>query len=96
MRIRWTRPALEDLEAIGDHMAAEVGSAIAGRQVNLVLDAVDRLAIHPHSGRPGRVPETRELVVTRTPFLVPYRVVSGEVQILAVFHGARLWPETFG
>jgi plasmid stabilization system protein ParE len=26
---------------------------------------------------------------------VPYRVRDAEVEILAVFHGARQWPEKF-
>jgi len=39
------------------------------------------------------VAATRELVVTTTPFIVAYRVVEDRVEILAVFHGARIWPE---
>jgi toxin ParE1/3/4 len=46
-------------------------------------------------GRPGRVPGTRELVVSDTPFILPYRVRDSAVEILAVFHGARQWPEQF-
>jgi toxin ParE1/3/4 len=38
---------------------------------------------------------TRELVVTGTPYIVPYRVQDGEIQILRVYHGARRWPERF-
>jgi toxin ParE1/3/4 len=53
------------------------------------------LTKHPHIGRAGRVPETRELVVAKTPYIVPYRVRGDEVEILAVFHGARRWPDGF-
>jgi toxin ParE1/3/4 len=34
-------------------------------------------------------------VVPRTPYIVPYRVGPRAVEILAVFHGARDWPNTF-
>jgi toxin ParE1/3/4 len=51
--------------------------------------------MHPYLGRPGRVANTRELVVTSTPFIVAYRVVSDRIEILAVFHGARRWPDSF-
>lgn len=46
-------------------------------------------------GRPGRVPGTRELVIPRTTFIVPYRLVGNTIQILRIFHGTRRWPETF-
>jgi plasmid stabilization system protein ParE len=49
----------------------------------------------PKSGRPGRVSDTRELVVPETPFIAPYRVRDDRVEILAVFHGARRWPARF-
>ena len=51
-----------------------------------------RLVMHPEIGRPGRVPGTRELVVPRTPFIIPYRVKDNAVQILRVYHAARKWP----
>jgi toxin ParE1/3/4 len=43
-------------------------------------------------GRPGRVPGTREFVIARTPYVVPYRVRGDAIEILRVYHGARLWP----
>jgi toxin ParE1/3/4 len=43
----------------------------------------------PNIGRPGRIPDTRELVVVDTHFIVPYRVRDAEIEILSVFHGAR-------
>ncbi|MBV9287592.1 MAG: type II toxin-antitoxin system RelE/ParE family toxin [Hyphomicrobiales bacterium] len=51
------------------------------------------LRAHPHMGRPGRIVGTRELVVAETAYVVPYRVADREVQIPAVFHGARCWPD---
>jgi toxin ParE1/3/4 len=95
MKIRWTAPALRDLEAIGDYLERESSAAIAARIVTTILDCVDTLADFPHKGRPGRVPDTRELVVSNTPYVVPYRVRNVAAEILAVFHGARRWPETF-
>lgn len=38
---------------------------------------------------------TRELVITGTPYLVPYRVVGDVIVILRVLHGARQWPDRF-
>jgi toxin ParE1/3/4 len=95
LKIRWTRPALADLEAIGDFVARDNKSA-ALRLVTHIAASVGPLRDHPHLGRPGRITGTRELVVPDTPYIVPYRVRGDEVEILAVFHGARRWPETFG
>jgi plasmid stabilization system protein ParE len=40
---------------------------------------------HPASGRSGRVPGTRELVISGTPYVVPYSVHGETVEILRVF-----------
>ncbi|BBO80862.1 hypothetical protein DSCO28_14280 [Desulfosarcina ovata subsp. sediminis] len=55
----------------------------------------NKLASHPEAGRPGRVFGARELVVSQTPFIVPYRISNSEIQILRVLHGARKWPDSF-
>ena len=43
-------------------------------------------------GRPGRVPHTRELVVSGTPFIIPYTVTERGIEIIAVLHGSQIWP----
>ena len=58
-----------------------------------VLDAVAVLALQPGIGRPGRVPGTRELVVGKTRYLVPYRVRGEVVEVLRVFHTSRRPPK---
>ena len=94
MRIVWTAPALREIEAIGDYIALESPRASA-RIVTRVFDRVDTLADHPEIGRPGRIPGTRELVITNTPFIVPYRLRGDQIEVLSVFHGARRWPDSF-
>jgi addiction module RelE/StbE family toxin len=85
---------LRELDAIGDYIARD-SPAAAERTVRRILDEVDRLADHPHIGRPGRIAGTRELVVAGTPFVVPYRVRDEAVEVLSVFHGKRKWPDKF-
>jgi toxin ParE1/3/4 len=93
-RIRWLRTALKNLDDEAAYIAKDNPRA-AGEIVNRILDSVEALAEHTAIGRPGRVPGTRELVVTGTPYLVPYRVKGRTVEILRVFHGSRRWPSTF-
>ncbi len=94
MHLRWTRKALRSLDGIAEYIAKDSPLA-ARRMVGRVEQAVTQLGDHPNLGRAGRVLGTRELIVTGTPFIVPYRVREGSLQILAVFHAARKWPEEF-
>ncbi len=48
---------------------------------------------NPAIGRPGRAPETRELVIPETPYIVPYRLRSGAIEGLRVYHGACRSPD---
>jgi plasmid stabilization system protein ParE len=92
MRIRWLRNALRNLEDEAAYIVAD-DAAAAAVVVRRVLDAVASLAEQPALGRPGRVPGTRELIVPRTRYIVPYRVRDGTVEILRVFHTSRRLPD---
>jgi toxin ParE1/3/4 len=69
--------------------------AAASRIVNLIMTAVEHLSEHPALGRAGRVPGTRELVISGTPYIIPYRIRENTVEVLRVFHAARRWPAEF-
>ncbi len=92
MKLRWLRKALKNLDEEADFIAVDDPEA-ARLVVKRVLDAVAMLVDQPASGRPGRVPGTRELVVLKTRYLVPYRVRGSTVEILRVFHTSRLPPD---
>jgi toxin ParE1/3/4 len=51
------------------------------------------LGEHSKLGAPGRVPGTRELVIPKTPYIVPYRVRGSRIEIARVYHSARRWPD---
>ncbi len=94
MRVRWLRQVLRNLDEETEYIARDNPQA-AARTVARISSSVDRRANFHASGRPGRVPGTRELVVTGTPYIIPYRVRGQTVEILRVFHAARKWPEEF-
>jgi addiction module RelE/StbE family toxin len=54
---------------------------------------VEGLVQFPEMGRPGRIEGTRELVISRTPYIAAYRILGETVRILRVLHGAQLWPD---
>lgn len=92
MRIRWLRTALRNLDTEAAYIARDDPGA-AQVVVQRVLDAVAALAEQPALGRPGRVAGTRELMVPKTRYLVPYRVRSQTVEVLRVFHTSRRLPQ---
>jgi plasmid stabilization system protein ParE len=92
MRVRWLRIALRNLEAEASFIAED--DPVAARLVvQRVLAAVAMLAAQPALGRPGRVPNTRELVVLKTRYIVPYRMRGDTIEILRVFHTSRRLPQ---
>jgi toxin ParE1/3/4 len=93
MKLEWSVFAQADREAIFDHIEIESPQnavAVDSR----IQRQVEKLMKFPEMGRPGRVENTRELVVRHTPYIVAYRVKGDTVLILRVLHGARLWPES--
>jgi len=92
MRVKWLRKALRNLDDEASYIATD-DPAAAHLAVMRVLDAVSVLAEHPGLGRPGRVPGSRELIVAKTRYIVPYRVRGETVEILRVFHTSRRLPD---
>jgi toxin ParE1/3/4 len=91
----WSPEAIADLAALRAHIAQDDPAAARRIALHILHNVEALLPNHPGMGRPGRVPGTRELVIPKTPFIVPYRVEGDRIQILRVFHGARRWPERF-
>jgi len=94
VEVRWLRAALANLDAEAEYVARD-NAAVAARLVERIYETVEQLKQYPSLGRAGRVPGTRELVVSHTPYIVPYRVHGTVVEILRVLHGARRWPSVF-
>jgi toxin ParE1/3/4 len=92
MQVKWLAKALDNLTDETDYIAKE-SPANARAFFAHVLASVEQLKEHPHLSRAGRVAGTRELVITHYPYIVPYRIKNGCVEILRMFHTARAWPK---
>lgn len=92
MTIRWTPTALHDLESLSGYISEDNPTA-AGVMVEAVLAGIAALGQHPEMGRRRRAAGTRELVVA--PYVVAYRARRTSIEVLAIIHGARRWPERF-
>ena len=93
MKIRWLRKALLNLQEEAEYIALDSPES-ARRVVGRILEQIDQLTDYPESGRAGRIAGTRELVVTGTPYIVPYRIRDNFIEILRVFHSSRKWPKS--
>lgn len=93
MRVHWTENAIGHLVNIYEYIA--INSPIYGkRMVDRITRRSEQIAIHPLSGR--KVPEyeaedIRELI--EMPYRIIYRIKPGQIDVLAVIHGARLLPD---
>ena len=95
MNILWSPEAIEDLNSLRAYIAQDNPSAARVAALHIAQQIEQLLSDNPQMGRPGRVPGTRELVIPKTPFIVPYRLQRNVIQILRVYHGARRWAESF-
>jgi len=92
VKVEWSALAMEDRDRIFDYIESE--SPKAAIQVDIrIEEQVDQLAQFPELGRLGRIEDTRELVISQTSYVVPYRVYGNVVRILRVLHCAQQWPE---
>jgi toxin ParE1/3/4 len=92
VKLVWTLRALAEIDAIFAYLAAS--DPRMAEQLTFEIEArVAKLADHPEMGSIGRVDGTREFIVTGTPYILPYRVRDGRVEILAALHASRQWPD---
>ncbi len=91
--IEWTEQAIQQLDQAQDYIALSNSADVAARIVMQVVASIQQLATFPMSGRKGRVPGTRELVISSTPFIAAYAIKGSRILILAIYLGAQRWPE---
>nr|WP_186351181.1 type II toxin-antitoxin system RelE/ParE family toxin [Pseudomonas poae] len=88
-----TDKADSDLESIHEYYESRVGSEAADNVVAQIIEALEQLETFTGLGRPSQRPDVRELVLSKFPFIVPYRLAYGEVQILRIVHQSIERPE---
>lgn len=85
-RLIWSTDAIDDLGAIRSYIAASNPSA-ASRVAAALVNAANGLVAFPDRGRPIRS-GVRELTTVR-PYIIRYVVLSDEIRIVFIRHGAR-------
>lgn len=91
MILIWVPTAIEERFSQLDYIAQDNPLAAIDQDEEIERQT-DLLTTQPKMGRVGRVKGTRELIISRTPFIAVYRIKGTSVEILRFLHGAQQWP----
>lgn len=87
-RVFWVDTAEQARDTALEFIARQsLDSALA--QFDEIERQTDRLVRHPYLGRPGKTPGTRDLTINRTYFVVTYRIVGDNIQVLRFRHTSQ-------
>ena len=90
-QLDWAVGAQRHLIEIETYIEAENPTA-ARKVVDHILVTVERLAQFSFTGKIGRQQGIRELVLSRFPYTIFYRVKPTKIQIVRVLHQRRKFP----
>jgi toxin ParE1/3/4 len=89
--LQWLPKAIANRDAQIAYIARDNPFA-AITQGDLIQTQVSQLIAQPGMGRMGRLQGTRELVISKSPFIVIFRVVEQKIEILRLLHSSQQWP----
>jgi toxin ParE1/3/4 len=94
VEIKWLNKALKNFDDEAQYIAQD-DPATAKLVVQRIVNAINFLPDNPAIGHPGRIHDTRELVVDNTRYIIAYRVRPRlkRIEILRVFHTSRRLPK---
>ena len=90
LTLLWSPKALDELDNLTDYIGEHNPSA-ADRLTDRIESCAEQLTQFPYMHRAGRVPGTREAVVTPNYVLV-YRVTEDAVEIVHLLHTRQQYP----
>jgi toxin ParE1/3/4 len=88
MRVRFTRPALNDLDQIYAFISRTDPSA-AARVVTRLVDRALELEHTPYEGREIDEPHGRVIVVPRCRYFIFYTIAGEEIHVTHIRHTSR-------
>jgi addiction module RelE/StbE family toxin len=84
-RLEWSKRAEKRLDTIYDYIALE--NTVAAQKVTIhLLDSALSLVDFPEVGHAGKREGTRELVLTKYPYTLIYKLSATRIVIVAVVH----------
>jgi toxin ParE1/3/4 len=87
-QLHWSSRAFQDLEHEREYLGSRNPRA-ADEFLERVLAVVEILRENPELGRTTTHQNVRELIVSDTQYIIPYRVDGDVIVLLSVFHTKR-------
>jgi len=94
MKIVWLPWAIKDLESIREYISERNPSA-AKIVASKIIKIAQLLSKQPYLGQTTDVEDVYEKQVVDLPYLIPYRVMDNQLQILRVFHESQKKPKAW-
>ena len=93
MRLIWTDEALDGLADILFYYLEQAGPATAEAVEARIVSQIEDLLTFPERIRKSeRIPDARELVIYRLPYIAFVRVFADRILVLNIVHTARKFP----
>lgn len=90
-KVKFSASSLKDLKSIQEYIC-ENNREAAKEVIAHIIDKIETVIVpNPSAGRAGRVLRTRELVISKYPYIVPYQVREDVIYILRVLHTSKKW-----
>lgn len=90
-KVKFSASSLKDLKSIQEYIC-ENNKEAAKEVVAHIIGKIETVIIqNPSAGRAGRILRTRELLISKYPYIVPYQVREDVIYILRVLHTSRKW-----
>lgn len=86
--VLWTKRAISALELELEYYA-KISPALAKELSKIISTNIDKISTTPGIGRPGKKINTRELVLSKYPYILAYRVRNNVLEILSIIHQNR-------
>ncbi len=89
--VKFSKSSLKDLHSIQKYIC-ENNKDAARNVISHIIHSIETILVpNPAAGRMGRVLRTRELVISKYPYIVPYQVQNETIYILRVLHSSQKW-----
>lgn len=92
MTLLWHQRAVDSLADISNDLARDDAAKANALELR-IRAAVEQLGQFHGAGTVGRVKGTREVPVAGHPYVIVFRPQGQDVQVLALQHTTRQWPE---
>jgi toxin ParE1/3/4 len=89
LKIVLTKEARDSLREIDAYIGQSSKKAAKRTIITLLNKIARQLPAYPHSAKPGKITDTRELYFSDIPFCVIYTSDNKTITVLSIFHTAQ-------